>query len=162
MDNDRYFPGDALRNVRHLFIVRLLGGIEMNMKKQSGFTLIELVMVIVILGILAATFAPKFVDISSDAVAAANAGAIAGVKSAHTILIAQKKGKMPTLTELALNTDGATEVATGVAFDADNDSSTGTLGNELIVLTLSPSTAPDCSSTVATTASTSQLICGFQ
>lgn len=38
-----------------------------NRTKQQGFTLIELVVVIVILGILAATAAPKFIDISSDA-----------------------------------------------------------------------------------------------
>jgi MSHA pilin protein MshA len=36
-------------------------------KSQGGFTLIELVIVIVILGILAVTAAPKFIDISSDA-----------------------------------------------------------------------------------------------
>lgn len=37
------------------------------LKKQAGFTLIELVVVIVILGILAATAAPKFIDLTGDA-----------------------------------------------------------------------------------------------
>nr|WP_035479828.1 type II secretion system protein [Aliagarivorans marinus] len=37
------------------------------MKKQQGFTLIELVIVIVILGILAVTAAPRFLNLSSDA-----------------------------------------------------------------------------------------------
>jgi MSHA pilin protein MshA len=37
------------------------------LNKQTGFTLIELVIVIVILGILAATAAPKFIDLQGDA-----------------------------------------------------------------------------------------------
>jgi MSHA pilin protein MshA len=40
---------------------------EVVMKRQSGFTLIELIIVIIVLGILAITAAPKFLDFSSDA-----------------------------------------------------------------------------------------------
>ncbi|HKJ76701.1 MAG TPA: type II secretion system protein [Gammaproteobacteria bacterium] len=54
-------------------------------RKQSGFTLIELVMVIVILGILAATALPRFVDLQSDAQQAKLEGARGAVKGAVAI-----------------------------------------------------------------------------
>ncbi|OBU12643.1 MSHA biogenesis protein MshA [Photobacterium aquimaris] len=48
------------------------------MKRQNGFTLIELVVVIVILGILAVTAAPKFLNLQDDA----RASSLQGLKGA--------------------------------------------------------------------------------
>jgi MSHA pilin protein MshA len=54
-------------------------------KQQRGFTLIELVIVIVILGILAVTAAPKFLDISGDAKAATLQGVKASLQTIATV-----------------------------------------------------------------------------
>ncbi|MGI2110262.1 type II secretion system protein [Shewanella frigidimarina] len=56
------------------------------MQKQQGFTLIELVVVIIILGILAVTAAPKFINLQGDARVSALSGMKAAIQGANTLV----------------------------------------------------------------------------
>ncbi|PMG77915.1 MSHA biogenesis protein MshA [Shewanella sp. 10N.286.51.B7] len=55
-------------------------------QKQQGFTLIELVVVIIILGILAVTAAPKFINLQGDARVSALNGLKASIQGANTLV----------------------------------------------------------------------------
>lgn len=62
---------------------------KLSLNTQQGFTLIELVVVIVILGILAATAAPKFIDLTGDAKKSTIKALRGSVESATTMVHAK-------------------------------------------------------------------------
>ena len=81
-----------------------------NSRSQAGFTLIELVIVIVILGILAAVAIPKYEDMREEARTAAVKGQLGAIRSALAIQYARN----------ALNGSAGFPALTGAIFSDGN------------------------------------------
>jgi MSHA pilin protein MshA len=106
----------------------------MSQRSKKGFTLVELVIVITVLGVLAAVAVPKFFDFTGDSKEAACRAAMGGVRAAVSDYYSYSStaagggtATYPTLSQL--ETDGTVMSNAGIP---DNPYSTGSDKNDVV------------------------------
>lgn len=96
------------------------------MKRQQGFTIIELIVVIVVLGILAATAIPRFANVGTEARIASMQGVAGSMNSAKEVIRAKWYAAGSTTLGTVTTVDGtAVAVTTGSAANSGYPTAAG-------------------------------------
>ena len=119
-------------------------------RDQKGFTLIELIVIIVIIGILAAVAIPRYIDLTTQAMDGTARGVLGAIRSANTLLYAYRlltpaAGTTYTITDIVGSAQIQGVGATGIGANTfscliGNSTYIFTLNNTTVTVPTNPQT----------------------